>query len=190
MAMDCGTEIEGGQERSGTSTIDVSNEDASSAAESCELSIDQIQYESEFQAAGQEDDREQHDDYSDSGTDKDMPTIVRRQRNDATSDNSSSNGLYTYHTDNNNSSIEDTKDNSTTVLGLQERCRDNSSSNDDSRPCQEETVYTHTATQIPNSIDTRPIILLWMYDGMEDDEYDADHKDDILTPKLGMVEPI
>ena len=58
MAIDCGTEIEGGQERSGISTIDVSNEDASSAAEARDLLIDQIQYENEFQAAGQEDGRE------------------------------------------------------------------------------------------------------------------------------------
>ena len=45
MAMDCGTGIEGGQEKSETPTTDVSNEDESSAAEAHELLIDHLQYE-------------------------------------------------------------------------------------------------------------------------------------------------
>ena len=180
IAMDCGTAIEGGQDKLGTSTTDVSNKDESSAAEAQELLIDQIQYETEFQAAGQEEERVQSDDYSDSGTDADMPAMVRRLRHDTRSNNSSGDGSYVYHTDNDNSSIKDSEDDSTTFPGLQERCRDDSSSDDDSVPCQEENAHPQTATHIPHSIDTRPIIPPWMYDGVEDNEYDTDHKDDIL----------
>ena len=54
MAMDCGTEIEGGKEKSGTSTTGVSNEDESSAVEAHKLLIDYLQHEIEFQETGQE----------------------------------------------------------------------------------------------------------------------------------------
>ena len=77
MAMDCGTEFEEDKAESGTST-GVSNEDESSAAEAHELLIDHLHHEFEFQEAGQEEASEHNDDYSDSGTDTDLPPLVGR----------------------------------------------------------------------------------------------------------------
>ena len=103
----------------------ISNDDESSAAEAHKLLIDHLQYKIEFQEAGQEE-------ASDSGTDTDLPPLMGRQRNDASSDNSSSDGSWAYHTDNDNSRIKDSDNDSTAVSGLQERFRANSSSDDDS----------------------------------------------------------
>ena len=52
------------------------DEEESSIVKEYELVSDQLQLECDFQAAGQEEDRELNDDYSDSGTDEDMPTMV------------------------------------------------------------------------------------------------------------------
>ena len=150
MAMDCGLEVEENKEDSGTSTTGVSNKDESSAAEAHELLNDHLQHEFEFQEAGQEEAREHNDDYSDSGTDTDLPLLVRRQKNDASSDNSSSDGSYTHNTDNDNSSIEDSDNDSTTVSGLQERCRNDSGSDGECVPCQGEgNTYPQPAKMIP-----------------------------------------
>ena len=118
-----------------------------------------------------------------------MPTLVGRLRNDASSDDSSSNGSYACHTDNDNSSIEDSEDDCFIVPGIQEKCRDDNSSDADSVPYQEK-AHPQTDTHIPHSIDTRPIIPPWVYDRVDDDDYDADHKGDISQLKKGMLDPI
>ena len=74
-----------------------------------------------------------NDDYGDSGTGTDLPPLVGRQRDEASSDDSTSDGSIDYHTDNDNSSIEGSDDESSnTVPGLQERHRVDSSSDEDS----------------------------------------------------------
>ena len=159
MAMDGGTECEEDKAGSGTSTPGVSNEDDTSAAEAHELLSDHLHHEFEFEEAGQEEASEHNDDCSESGTDNDLPSLVGRQRNDASSEDSSSDGSYAYNTDNNNSSIEESDDDSTTVPGLQERCREDSSSDGELVPCQEEeSAHPQPTTPIPQCIDTRPII--------------------------------
>ena len=130
---------------SGPSTPGMSNEDDTSTAEEHELLRDHLHHEFEFEEAGQEEASEHNDDSSDSGTDEDMPTMVGRMKDNASSNDSSSSGSYPYHTDNDNSNIEDSDDDCSAVPGLQERCRDDSSS-DDSVSCQEENVHSSTAT--------------------------------------------
>ena len=78
MAMDCGTEFEESNEKSGTSTTNVSNEDESSAAEAHKLLIDHLQYKIEFQEAGKEEASTHDDDYGDSGTNTYLPLLVGR----------------------------------------------------------------------------------------------------------------
>ena len=181
MAMDGGTGYEEDKAGSGTSTPGVSNEDDTSAAEAHDLLIDHLHNECEFEEAGQE----ERDDCSESGTDTDLPSLVGPQKNDASSDDNSSNGSYEYHTDDDNSSIEASDDDSTLVPGLQERCRDDSSSDGESMPCQEdENGHPHLPTSIPKCIETTPIIPKWMYDNKDDDDYDADHEDVISRPPL------
>ena len=133
------------------------NEEESSIVEEYELVSDQVQLEREFQAAGQEEDIDINNKYSDPGTDEDIPTMVGRKKDDASSDGSSGNGSYAVHTDNNNSSVKDSDDDFSIMPGQQERCRDDSSS-DNSMSAREENGQSPTATQIPHSIDTRPII--------------------------------
>ena len=108
--------------------IDIEGRDkeGSSIAEEYELVNDQLHRECEFYAAGQAEDRDINDKCSESGTDEDMPPMVGRMKDDASSDDSSGNGSYAYHTDNDNSSIEDSDDDCS-MPGLQERCRDDSS---------------------------------------------------------------
>ena len=107
-------------------------------------------------------DRDIDDNNSESGTDEDMPAMVGRMKDDASSDDNSGNGSYEYHTDNDNSSLEDSDD-CAPMPGLQERCRDDSSS-DDSLPARAENAKSSTATKIPHSIDTRYLIPPWMYE--------------------------
>ena len=96
---------------------DTDIEDESSAAEAQELLSDQLYFERKVQEAYQAEDSELNY-YRDSGTDEEMPILVGRMKDDASSDDSSSNGSYPYHTDNDNSSIKDSDDDSTTVPGL------------------------------------------------------------------------
>ena len=117
---------------SGPSPPGRSNEDDTSAGEAHELLRDQFQRECEYYAAGQAEDSDIDDDYSESGTDEDMPAMVGRLKDDASSDDNSGNGSYKYHTDNDNSSLEDSDD-CTPMPGLQEQSRDDSSS-DNSLP--------------------------------------------------------
>ena len=108
------------QSREQTSTtIDVSNEDESSAAEAQQISNDLQQFEDDVQEAMQVDPDQHNDNNTEYSTDADLPPLVGRQRNDASSDNSMSDGSYDNHTDHNNSSIEGSDDESSTVPGLQ-----------------------------------------------------------------------
>ena len=52
------------------------DKEESSIAEEYKLVSDRLQLESEFHSAGQEEDSDINDEYSDSGTDEDMPTIM------------------------------------------------------------------------------------------------------------------
>ena len=140
----------------GDSASEWRDEEESSIAEEYELLNDQLQREREFYEAGQAEDSDINDEYSESGTDKDMPSMVGRMEDDASSDDSSGNGSCAYHTDNDNSSIEDSDDDCS-MPGLQERSRDDSSS-DNSLSVRKENVKSPTAPKIPHTIDTRPII--------------------------------
>ena len=76
------------------------------------------------------------------GIDREIPGLVGRCRHDASSDDDSSAESYMYgeneqqqkyHTDNDNSSVDDSEtDSDNTISGIQERTRDNSGSDDDS----------------------------------------------------------
>ena len=117
MAVHRGNEGEDGDEKSGTSTpIDASNEEKSSAAEIQQLLTDRQQWDHEALEAGQEESSQQDDGHGNSGTDIDLLPLVGRQREEASSDNSTSDGSYDYHTDNNNSSIEDSDDESSNIV--------------------------------------------------------------------------
>ena len=150
-----------------TSTTNASSEDESSAAEAQQRSNDLQQFEDEVQEAGQEEASQQDDSNNESGTDTEIPLLVERHRHEASSDDSTSDGSYNYHTDNNNSSIEGSDDEgSNTVPGLQERRRGDCSSD-----------------KVPKSIDTRPIVPLWMYASVDEDGYDADRDDDDMSTR-------
>ena len=94
------------------------DEEEGSIAEEYELVNDRLQRELEFYEAGQVEDSDINDNYSESGTDEDMPPMVGRMKDDASSDDSSGNGSYAYHTDNDNSSLEDSDDDCSTMPGL------------------------------------------------------------------------
>ena len=115
-----------------------------------QLLYDQLCFEDDIQEAMKED-KDQKDDSPhdrDSGTDTDteMPILVGRVRHDVSSNDDTSDGSYVvgeyeqqsgYHTDNDNSSIDDSADESNnTIPGLQEQNRDDTSSDEDS-------VYHH-----------------------------------------------
>ena len=85
----------------------------------------------------------------------DLPPLVGRQRNYASSDHSSSDGSYAYNTDIDNSSIKDSDDDSTTVPGLIERYQDDSSSDGERVPCQEEENTDPQPAMIPKCINQR-----------------------------------
>ena len=103
----------------------------------------------------------------------DLPPLVGRQNYYASSDDSSSDA------DNDTSNIDDSDDDSTTVPGLQERCQDDSSSDGERVPRQVEENTDPQPATIPKYINTRPIIPQWMYDKVDEDDYDSDHDDDI-----------
>ena len=75
-----------------------------------------------------------NDDNTEYSTDTDLPTLVGRLRNDASSNDSTSKGSYDNHTDHDNSSIEGSDDERSIVPGLQQRDCVDSSSDDDSIP--------------------------------------------------------
>ena len=73
---------------------------------------------------------------SDHGTDTEVPPLAERQSYEASSDDNTSDELYDYHTDHDNSSIEGNDDESSnTVPKLQKRSRDDSSSDGVSADC-------------------------------------------------------
>ena len=81
----------------------------------------------------QEEKTQQDDSDSDHGADTEVPSLAERQSYEASSDDNTSDESYDYHTDNDNSSIESSDDESSnTIPGLQERHRDDSSSDEDS----------------------------------------------------------
>ena len=167
-----------------TSTItDTSNEDENSAAEVQQLLIDHQKFEDEAQEARQEESVEQDDGNSDSGTYTDLPSLVGRHRDEFSSDNSTTDGSYDYHTDNNNSSIEGSDDESSnTVPGLQERRRVFSSSDEDSVESKDHDCdHTPAITHVPQSINTRLIVPPWMYTSVDEDDYDTDRDDDDMS---------
>ena len=153
---DEGDDGDGTSKEHTSTTIDASNEDKSTATETQQLLIDHQEWEHGAQEAGQEEASQQDDGLRNSGTDTDLPPLVGQQREEASSDNSMSNGSYDYHTDNDNSSIEGSDDESSnTVPGLQERRRVDSSSDEDSVQCQDhDSDHTPAGTHVPQSIDT------------------------------------
>ena len=123
------------QSREPTSTkIDVSNEDESTTIEVQQLLIDHQQFEHGAQETGQIESSQHNDDNTEYSTDADLPPLVGRQRNDASSDDSSSNGSYDNHIDHDHSSIDGSDNERSTVPGLQERNRVDSSSDEDRVP--------------------------------------------------------
>ena len=119
-------------------------------------------FEDDIKEAMQEEaDQQDHID-SDRGTDTETPVLVERQRHGASSNNDTSNASYDYHTDNDNSIIEGSDDESnTTITGLQERNHDNRSSDGDSVYRQDhdsDHTLAITHRSVPQSIDTRPIV--------------------------------
>ena len=158
MAMDGGNDDD--DTGSGPSPPGRSNEDDTSVGEAQELLRDRFQREREFYEADQAEDSDMDDDYSESGTDRDMPAMVGRMKDDESSDDNSGNGSYKYHTDNDNSSLEDSDD-CAPMPGLQERSQDDSSS-DNSLPVRAANAKPPTAKEIPHSIDIRYIIPPWM----------------------------
>ena len=117
-------------ESTSTPTHD-SSDKATSAAEEQQLADDLYQFEYEVQEAGQEEELRQDEGENGNGTDTELSPLVGRQRDDASS-NDSSEGSYN-HTDH-DSSIEGSDDERSTVPGLQQRDRVDSSSDDDSTP--------------------------------------------------------
>ena len=124
-----------------------------------------------------------------------------RQRNDASSDDSSSDESYDNHSDHDHSSIEGSDDERSTVPGLQERNRVDSSSDDDRVPYVYNTDHNDSSfesnddessssvsglqhcsgccsDEIPQSINTNSCAPPWTYDTVDEDDYDADHDDD------------
>ena len=142
-----------------TPTTNESSEDASSAAEAQQLADELQQFEDTAREAGREAESQQDDGDNEYGTDTDMPPLVGRQRDDASSDGSSD-GSYNYHTDNDNSSIEGSDDEGSNTVPGGQNGHDGCSSDD-----------------VPKSIDTSPIVPPWMYSVVEDD-YEADCDDD------------
>ena len=151
------------KEHSSTTTIpDASSKDESSEAEVQQLLNDQQQFEDDIHEAMQEEATQQDDDDSDHGTDTEVPPLAERQSYEASSDNNTSDESYDYHTDNDNSSIEGSDDESSnTVPGLQKKsCTD--------RRSDENSVYRqdHDREHMPatkhqsvlQSINTRPIV--------------------------------
>ena len=89
---------------------------------------------------------------------------MERQREEASSNDSTSNGSYDHYTDNDNSSIKSSDDEgNSTVAGLQEHRAGLSSD------------------EVPQSIDTTPIEPPWMNATVDEDDYDADHDDDAVS---------
>ena len=136
------------------------------------------------------------DSNSDCDTDTKMPILVGGNRNDASSDDDTSDGFYVDsaneqkqgdHTNNGNISVGDSDDESNnTIPGLQERTHDNSSSDGDSEYNRNHACGHNPKGQyqlVPNSIDTNPIVSEWTNDNTNRDEYDGDH-DDNNMPRL------
>ena len=173
---DEGDDGDGTSKEHTSTTIDASNEDKSTAAEAQQLLIDHQQWEHGAQEARQEEASQQDDGLENSGTDTDLPPLVRRQREEASSDDSTSDGSYDYHTDNDNSSIEGSDDDSSNTVDC--------SSDEDSVQCQDhDSDHTPADTHVPQSIDTRLITPPWMYARVNEDDYDLDQDDDdLLTP--------
>ena len=86
----------------------------------------------------QEEADQHNDNNTEYSTDTDLPPLVGRQRNNASSDNSMSKGSYDNHTDHDNSSIEGSDDERSTVLGLQQRNRVDRSNNNNSVQCPDQ----------------------------------------------------
>ena len=139
----------------------------------------------------QEEADQQDDSDSDRGNDIEMPVLVRRQHHDDSSNDYTSDESYDYHTDNDNSSIEDSNDEcNNTIPGLQERTPDNSSSDGDSvyyqdHACDHTPATTHQS--VPQSINTKPIVHEWTDANIDEDEYDGDHDDDDLSTQAKRV---
>ena len=114
-----GNEVEDGDEKPGeqiSTTIDASNEDASTAAEAHQLSVDYQEWGNEVQETGQEEPDQHNDDNTEYSTNTDLPPLVGRQRNEASSNDSTSDGSYDYHTDHDNNSIEGSDDESNNTV--------------------------------------------------------------------------
>ena len=107
-------------EMNGDSDSGWRDEEESSIAEEYELLNDQLQREREFYEAGQAEDSDINDDDSEPGADGEVPSMVEQVKKDASSADSSGNRSYAYHTDNDNSSIEDSDDDCP-MPGLQEQ---------------------------------------------------------------------
>ena len=108
--MECQRGVDVGEEGSTLSTEKTpttieSSEDKSSAAGAQQISDDLQIFEDEVREAGLEEASQQDKGDHESSTDTKMPPLVGRARDGASSDNSTSNGPYNYHTDNDNSSI-------------------------------------------------------------------------------------
>ena len=131
MKVNCKLEVQDSDEQPGVQTstqIEVSNEGESSAAEAQHISNDLQQFEDEVQEAMQEDPDQHNDENTEYSTDADLPPLVERQQNDASSDDNLSNGLSDNHIDHDHSSIKGSDDERSTVPELQERNRSDSSS--------------------------------------------------------------
>ena len=159
-------------ESTSTPTHD-SIEEATSAAEEQQLADDLYQFEYEVQEAGQEEELQQDEGENGNGTDTELPPLVGRQRDDASSDGSTSTGSYNYHTDNDNSSIEGSTVEGSNTVSEGQNGHDGCSSDD-----------------VPKCIDTSPIVPPWMYSVVEDD-YEADCDDDArLTQTRETIVPL
>ena len=91
-----------------------------------------------------------------------------RQRDDASSDSSTSEGSYNYHTDNDNSSIEGSDDGGNTS------------------PSVHHSHVGSSSDRIPLNIETRPIVPPWMY-SVEEEEYNADRDEINNVPACDMA---
>ena len=178
-------------EHTSTTTSDVYEEEESSEAEVQQALYDYQCFEDDIQEAMQEEADKHNDSDRDCGTDTEMPVLVGWRRHDASSNDDTSNESYEYHTDNNNSSIDNSDDESNnTIPGLQERNRDDSSSDGDSAHNQDHEgnhppVAKHQS--VPQSIDTKPIVYEWTDDNIDGDEYDGDHDDNDMSTRAKRV---
>ena len=128
-------------------TIDASSEDESSEAEVQQLLNDHQRFEDDIHEAMQEEAIQQDYCGSDKGTDIEIPPLAERQGHEASNNKNTSNELYDYHIDNDNSSIEGSDDESSnTVPGLQERSCADSRSDEVSMYCRDYNYDHNPAT--------------------------------------------